>query len=71
LGRIIKKGLLMITKIGLNQTNLISTQPDKKTKKIQNTQKSGRVEEIKKQIENGTYKIDLNKTAKAFAKSLL
>jgi anti-sigma28 factor (negative regulator of flagellin synthesis) len=62
----------MISRIGLNQTNLISTQPDKKEiKKTDNTQKSGRVEEIKKQIENGTYKIDLDKTAKALAKNLL
>jgi anti-sigma28 factor (negative regulator of flagellin synthesis) len=62
----------MISKIGLNQTNLTSTQPDKKeVKKTQNLQKSGRVEEIKKQIENGTYKIDLDKTAKALAKHLL
>jgi anti-sigma28 factor (negative regulator of flagellin synthesis) len=62
----------MISKIGLNQTNLISTQPDKKeVKKTQNLQKSGRVEEIKKQIQNGTYKIDLDKTAKALAKHLL
>jgi anti-sigma28 factor (negative regulator of flagellin synthesis) len=62
----------MISRIGLNQTNLTSTQPDKKEiKKTDNTQKSGRVEEIKKQIENGTYKIDLDKTAKALAKNLL
>jgi anti-sigma28 factor (negative regulator of flagellin synthesis) len=62
----------MISRIGLNQTNLISTQPDKKeVKKTENSQKSGRVEEIKKQIQNGTYKIDLDKTAKALAKHLL
>ncbi|GAX87666.1 conserved hypothetical protein [Lebetimonas natsushimae] len=62
----------MISRIGLNQTNLVSTQPDKKNiKKTQNTEKSGRVEEIKKQIESGTYKIDLDKTAKALAKTLL
>jgi anti-sigma28 factor (negative regulator of flagellin synthesis) len=62
----------MISRIGLSQTNIISTQPDKKeVKKTQNSQKSGRVEEIKKRIENGTYKIDLDKTAKALAKTLL
>jgi anti-sigma28 factor (negative regulator of flagellin synthesis) len=62
----------MISKIGLNQSNLISTQPDKKRiKKTQNSQKSGRVEEIKKQIKAGIYKIDLDKTAKALAKNLL
>jgi anti-sigma28 factor (negative regulator of flagellin synthesis) len=62
----------MISRIGLNQSNLISTQPDKKeVKKTENAQKSGRVEEIKKQIQNGTYKIDIDKTAKALAKTLL
>jgi anti-sigma28 factor (negative regulator of flagellin synthesis) len=62
----------MISRIGLNHTNLISTQPDKKeVKKTENLKKSGRVEEIKKQIEAGTYKIDLDKTAKALAKTLL
>ncbi|WP_024787253.1 MULTISPECIES: flagellar biosynthesis anti-sigma factor FlgM [unclassified Lebetimonas] len=59
----------MISRVGINQTNLISTQPEKK--EVKKTQNSGRVEEIKKQIEAGTYKIDLDKTAKALAKALL
>ena len=46
-----------------------STQP--KTKKTQETEKTGRVEEIKEAIKNGTYKIDIQKTAKAMAQSLL
>jgi anti-sigma28 factor (negative regulator of flagellin synthesis) len=29
------------------------------------------VDEIKREIENGTYKVDIKKTAKAMAKSLL
>jgi len=58
----------MINKIGLNQINY-PTQPEKK--EIKKTQKSGRVEEIKKQIAVGTYKIDIEKTAKALAKTLL
>jgi anti-sigma28 factor (negative regulator of flagellin synthesis) len=62
----------MISRIGVNQSSLITTQPDKKDiKKTNHTEKSGRVEEIKKQIEAGTYKIDLDKTAKALAKNLL
>jgi len=45
----------------------LSTQQN--VKKIE-TKKLGRVEEIKQQIKNGTYKIDLNKTAEAMAKAL-
>jgi anti-sigma28 factor (negative regulator of flagellin synthesis) len=63
----------MISKVRINTNTIIttSTQPEKKEIKIQQTQKTGRVEEIKKQIESGQYKIDLDKTAKAFAKHLL
>lgn len=49
---------------------MITTQ-QKKTQNVQKEEKLGRVEEIKEQIKNGEYKIDLNKTAEAFAKSLL
>ena len=45
----------------------LSTQQN--VKKIE-IKKLGRVEEIKQQIKNGTYKIDLNKTAEAMAKAL-
>ncbi len=51
----------------LNVTNDFSTQQNKKTQK--NT-KLSRVEEIKQQIKNGTYKIDLQKSAEAMAKHL-
>jgi len=34
-------------------------------------EKLSKVEEIKKAIENGTYKIDIQKSAKAMAKALL
>jgi len=59
----------MINRIntGLNITNDFSTQQNKKTQK--NT-KLSRVEEIKQQIKNGTYKIDLQKSAEAMAKHL-
>jgi anti-sigma28 factor (negative regulator of flagellin synthesis) len=40
-------------------------------KEIQKSQHISRVEEIKKEIEQGTYKIDLDKTAQAMAKALL
>ncbi len=59
----------MINRIntGLNITNDFSAQQNKKTQK--NT-KLSRVEEIKQQINNGTYKIDLQKSAEAMAKHL-
>ena len=51
----------------INNNNIkVSTQ---QTKKI-DTEKT-RVEEIKEAIKNGTYKIDIDKTAKAMAKALL
>jgi len=59
----------MIKRVGVN-TQMITTQ-QKKTQNVQKEEKLGRVEEIKEQIKNGEYKIDLNKTAEAFAKSLL
>jgi len=44
----------------------------KQTKKTEiKTQKISRVEEIKKAIQNGEYKIDIQQTAKAMAKALL
>jgi anti-sigma28 factor (negative regulator of flagellin synthesis) len=62
----------MISKINSNYFNL-STQPanEKKEIKTEDTKQIRRVEEIKKQIESGEYKIDLDKTAKALAKKLL
>ena len=50
-----------------NNIQNLSTQ--QKTKKIEN-QKLSRVEEIKEQIKNGTYEINIDKTAKALAKAL-
>ena len=52
----------------INSNFTLSTQ--QKPKKIEN-QKLGRVEEIKQQIKNGTYKIDIEKSAKAMAKALI
>jgi len=59
----------MINRInkGLNINNDFSTQQNKK---IQKNTKLSRVEEIKQQIKNGTYKIDLQKSAEAMAKHL-
>ena len=59
----------MINRVGAN-TQIISTQ-QKRTQNVQKQEKLGRVEEIKKSIQNGEYKIDINKTAEALAKSLL
>ena len=54
--------------ISSNVQNL-STQQH--TKKTEETKKLSRVEEIKQQIKNGTYEINIDKTASALAKSLL
>jgi len=59
----------MIKRVGINTQTLPTQQ--KKTQNVQKEEKIGRVEEIKKQIQNGEYKIDINKTAEALAKSLL
>ncbi|ACM93673.1 conserved domain protein [Nautilia profundicola AmH] len=59
----------MINRVGAN-TQMISTQ-QKRTQNVQKQEKLGRVEEIKEQIKNGEYKIDIDKTAEALAKSLL
>lgn len=61
----------MINKIGtFSQINSTQIQ-EKKTNNIQKEEKISRVEEIKEQIKNGTYEINIEKTAKAFAKALL
>jgi len=59
----------MIRKIGVN-TQMISTR-QKRIQNIQKEEKIAKVEELKKSIQNGEYKIDIQKTAEAFAKSLL
>ena len=52
-----------------NYLNIDTLSTQQKSKKIE-TKNIGRVEEIKQQIKNGTYKIDLDKTAEAMAKAL-
>jgi len=59
----------MISRVGAN-TQIISTQQNK-TQNVQKEEKIGRVEELKEKIQNGEYKIDLQKTAEAIAKTLL
>ena len=59
----------MINRV-ISGTQTFSTQ-QKRTQNIQKEEKIGRVEEIKKSIQEGTYKIDIEQTAKALAKSLL
>ncbi len=51
----------------LNIKNLSTQQ----TKKTEPNKKLSRVEEIKQQIKNGTYKVDIDKTAEALTKYLL
>ena len=61
----------MINKVGtFSQLNPTQIQ-EKKTNNIQKEEKISRVEVIKEQIKNETYKINIEKTAKAFAKALL
>jgi len=60
----------MINKVSSN-TQMLSTQQKRNTTTVQKEEKLGRVEEIKEQIQSGKYKIDINKTAEAFAKALL
>ncbi len=60
----------MIKRVGANTQMNISTQ-QKRTQNIQKQEKLGRVEEIKQRIENGTYNIDIDKTAEALSKTLL
>jgi len=60
----------MIKGINNNSTAFISTISSKNNKQIENVEKS-KVESLKEAIQNGTYKIDLDKTASKIAKSLL
>ncbi len=65
----------MIRKIAIStflNMNQINDKPEKRAiRSINKTEKISRVEEIRRAIENGTYKIDIEKTAKALAKALL
>ena len=63
----------MIRKIGISTFLNINTINDEAKNKntINKTEKLSRVEEIKRAIQNGTYKIDIEITAKAMAKALL
>jgi len=59
---------MKITNMNISSIQDFSAQQSKKIKK---NEKLSRVEEIKQQIENGTYKVDIDKTAKSMAKHLL
>jgi anti-sigma28 factor (negative regulator of flagellin synthesis) len=61
----------MIRKISIGFKAFVSAQNDVKSQQTNKTEKLSRVEEIKQQIQNGEYKIDLRKTAEAMAKALL
>ena len=61
----------MINKIGINSNIISHSTQQNKIEKTQKEEKLSRVEEIKRDIQNGTYKIDIDKTAKAMAKNLL
>jgi flagellar biosynthesis anti-sigma factor FlgM len=59
----------MIKGISSNNSTLLTSISQEK-KDIQKVEKS-KVETIKEAMNNGTYKIDINKTAESMAKSLL
>ncbi|GAB6045971.1 hypothetical protein JCM11957_15700 [Caminibacter profundus] len=62
----------MIRKISAYTLNTIQNSNEKiQVQKTKQTQKIPRVEEIKEALQNGTYKIDIEKTATSFAKALL
>ncbi len=61
----------MINKIGIQNQVITQSTQQKKAEKTEKQEKLSRVEEIKKEIQNGSYKVDINKTAKAMAKALL
>jgi len=60
----------MINKIGINNYTLIQNETKQKKVSKKENIKISKVEEIKRAIENGTYKIDIEKTAKAMAEQL-
>lgn len=60
----------MIKGISNNNSTFFSTVSSSKKPKIEEVEKS-KVDEIKESIKNGTYKIDIDNTAKKLAKSLL
>jgi len=60
----------MIKGISSNSTLLTSISSDKKDLKSEKMEKS-RVESIKEAVQNGTYKIDIEKTSSKMAKQLL
>ena len=58
-----------ISQSGVVQSNNIKQNAQKET--VSKTEKIDRVEEIKKQIEAGTYKINIQKSAEAMADTLI
>ena len=61
----------MIRSVG-SQANIYQNNNNSKTKEAQNSsdQKLSRIEELKASIENGEYKVDLDKLAQKMAKDL-
>ncbi|CAD7287026.1 flagellar biosynthesis anti-sigma factor FlgM [Campylobacter suis] len=64
----------MISSLGINQglqTGLINKSTDvKKTSDVSQSEKSDKVAQISEAIANGSYKIDISKTARAIAQTL-
>ncbi|MGG7073284.1 flagellar biosynthesis anti-sigma factor FlgM [Campylobacter sp. 9BO] len=64
----------MISSLSINQglqTGLINKSTDvKKTSDVSQSEKSDKVAQISEAIANGSYKIDISKTARAIAQTL-
>ena len=63
----------MIKGINVNPSSVFTQYEANKKPNTQESEKTGkvdRIEELKSSIKNGSYKIDLDKTAKAMAKFL-
>ncbi len=62
----------MIRKIGYGMSvDFDINRSSKKSSNIESTTKTSKVENIKRAIQNGTYKIDIQKTARSMARALL
>ncbi len=65
----------MVSKVGVGSMTYLQNMQGTKDKKgvapTQKTKELDRVESIKEQIKNGTYQLDMNKTAQAVSDELI
>jgi|SaaInl8_150m_RNA_FD_contig_21_2260029_length_229_multi_11_in_0_out_0_1 anti-sigma28 factor (negative regulator of flagellin synthesis) len=55
----------------IHQSNNIAQNRQTQTTETQKSESVSRVDELKKQIESGEYKVDIQKTAQALAETLI